>query len=55
MSDLALAADTARAAGALLRDAFRDVSRLEISTKSTPTDLVPPMDRNGNVKASSPL
>lgn len=44
MSDLALAADTARAAGALLRDAFRDVSRLEISTKSTPTDLVSEAD-----------
>ena len=44
MSDLELATDTARAAGALLRDAFRDVSRLEISTKSTSTDLVSEAD-----------
>ena len=44
MSDLELAIDTARAAGALLRDAFRDVSRLEISTKSTSTDLVSEAD-----------
>jgi myo-inositol-1(or 4)-monophosphatase len=44
VSDLALAADTARAAGALLRDAFRDVSRLQVSTKSTSTDLVSEAD-----------
>jgi myo-inositol-1(or 4)-monophosphatase len=44
MSDLDLAIDTARAAGVLLRDAFRDVSRLEVSTKSTSTDLVSEAD-----------
>ena len=44
MSDLELAIDTARAAGGLLREAFRDVSRLEISTKSTSTDLVSEAD-----------
>ena len=44
MSDLELATDTARAAGALLRDAFRDVSQLAITTKSTSTDLVSEAD-----------
>jgi myo-inositol-1(or 4)-monophosphatase len=42
---LALARDTARAAGAQLLDTFADVARLRTDTKSGPTDLVSEADR----------
>jgi myo-inositol-1(or 4)-monophosphatase len=44
MSDVELAADAARAAGAQLRAAFEDVASLVITTKSSSTDLVSDAD-----------
>jgi myo-inositol-1(or 4)-monophosphatase len=44
VSDLSLAVEAARAAGAQLRAAFADVASLEVATKSTHTDLVSEAD-----------
>jgi len=44
VSDLALACEVAREAGAELRAAFADVASLVVSTKSTSTDLVSDAD-----------